>query len=128
MNRLEAHAAGAKTYSAVRPCLNGHMSKRYVASGNCVECAQRFKTVKPRRVIVPEHLGAAFDAMCAALGVTQLQPGDPEQALSTTPLHDPHATFVHPFQRELDQLKPKPAPEPLTQEAIDQMRAMGLMT
>ena len=38
-NRLEAHSLGFKKYFTDKPCLRGHISYRYVASGLCAECA-----------------------------------------------------------------------------------------
>lgn len=36
--RMQAHALGEKTYSTGKPCKYGHMAKRYVVNGGCVEC------------------------------------------------------------------------------------------
>lgn len=106
LTRAEAHAAGEKFYTEPRGCLNGHIpAKRYVSTGGCVDCLRKYKTIKPQRVIVPPHLLQAFHSMCSALGVTVMQPGDPEQALSNTPLHDPAAVVRSPFQAEIDRVR-----------------------
>jgi hypothetical protein len=36
--RMEAHARGEKTYSTGKACKHGHVAKRYVVNGGCVEC------------------------------------------------------------------------------------------
>jgi hypothetical protein len=37
-SKAKAKASGVSTYTPVKPCINGHVSKRYVQDGKCYEC------------------------------------------------------------------------------------------
>lgn len=43
ISRKAAHVAGLKRFFTGEPCVHGHVSERYVSSGNCIECVT-FKT------------------------------------------------------------------------------------
>ena len=40
--RARAKALGLKTYTAEKPCKNGHMGERSVSGGNCLECQRQW--------------------------------------------------------------------------------------
>lgn len=40
MERAEAKALGLKHFETGRPCVHGHMDKRFTAGGRCMECAR----------------------------------------------------------------------------------------
>lgn len=48
MNRQEAIAAWAKTYTPHRPCARGHMAPRYTRSGACLQCLADDKDARQR--------------------------------------------------------------------------------
>jgi hypothetical protein len=43
--RLAAAAMGEKTYTTGKTCKHGHMARRYVSTGGCVECVNGLPTL-----------------------------------------------------------------------------------
>jgi hypothetical protein len=44
--RMQAARDGRKHYSTGMPCINGHISERYTANGNCIECSKNSQREK----------------------------------------------------------------------------------
>lgn len=60
--RAEAKSAGAKRYFTGAPCVNGHISERYIG-GACVKCqAEHASADKPRRATFRENNRAKINA------------------------------------------------------------------
>lgn len=55
ISRREAHLKGASRFYSGTPCKRGHDCERFVANGNCVECAS-FKGIR-KRVNQPSNIG-----------------------------------------------------------------------
>ena len=52
MERREAHALGMKTYDTGRPCKNGHRALRYVTTGSCVKCLDKYRRTYANEAIL----------------------------------------------------------------------------
>lgn len=50
MNREQAIKTGSKFYETGKPCINGHIDKRYVKGGQCVICAADHSKDQQRKV------------------------------------------------------------------------------
>lgn len=66
MKRSEAFAAGLRTYSEDRGCINGHRpAVRYTSTGGCIKCLKRFRMIPTQRVSVPPNELELFKTIMA---------------------------------------------------------------
>ena len=54
--RAKAKASGLKFFFCDKPCIRGHLAKRYVSSGNCHECRRSEEGRARRRELRPKYL------------------------------------------------------------------------
>jgi len=50
MNRMQAASEGKDRYFTGKPCKAGHLSERYVSTGQCVECLKAYSKNHQRTV------------------------------------------------------------------------------
>jgi hypothetical protein len=61
MNKQEAIATGAARYETGEPCKHGHVSERYVASGDCVACHRARNSLDHFKNKEPDPMIAIID-------------------------------------------------------------------